>query len=278
MKITLNFICILMIVLLLLCTTSCEPVSLDQFEGAVSNSTPVDPLEGIVTEAEYNETKAYIDGLIEEVSLDLKAYSGYVYMFKREYSDRLIQVGYKGLPVLITEIEKKVEASESYLHCAFLSSGVYALFRVNELPVRDKDNGTYSRSTKKVFCELYKDTKNQIPQIIKSNKSIEEKIVELREFGIFSMPYILKQIDEGHTEYAAYFTAIGLHMDTAEFMTYMSTKDSLWEHGYDKEGFMDGAEDFDYKVWLEENKEDLDNLFKFLDAYCAEYEAEMNMD
>jgi hypothetical protein len=39
--------------------------------------------------------------------------------------------------------------------------------------------------------------------------------------------------------------------------------------------FMDGAEDFDYKVWLSENEEDLDNLFKFLDAYCAEYEAEM---
>ena len=35
------------------------------------------------------------------------------------------------------------------------------------------------------------------------------------------------------------------------------------------------SEDFDYKVWLSENEEDLDNLFKFLDAYCEEYEAEM---
>ena len=59
-------------------------------------------------------------------------------------------------------------------------------------------------------------------------------------------------------------------------MIYMSDRERLWKHGFEQEGFMDGAEDFDYKAWLEENKEDLDNLFKFLDAYCAEYEAVQN--
>ena len=261
MRIIVKLICILLAVVLLICTAAC-------------NHTPIDPLEGIITEAEYNEIKVYIDGLAEEKELDLMAYSGYCYFYEREYSDELIRVGYKGLPVLITEIEKKVEASENYLICDFLSSGVYALLRVNELSIYDENNREYANSTKKVFCELYKASRNNIPKIMKSRKSIEDKIVELRDFGILAIPYVLEQIEKGNAQYESYFTAIGLHMDTAEFMTYMSTIDWPWEQGYDKEGFMDGAEDFDYKVWLSENEEDLDNLFKFLDAYCAEYEAE----
>lgn len=36
---------------------------------------------------------------------------------------------------------------------------------------------------------------------------------------------------------------------------------------------MTSAEGFDCKVRLSENEEDLNNLFTYLDAYCAEYEA-----
>ena len=261
MRIIVKLICILLAVVLLICTAAC-------------NHAPIDPLEGIITETEYNEIKVYIDELAKEKELDLMAYSGYCYFFEREYSDNLCQVGYKGLPVLLTEIDKRLKSGDkSNIPDSFISI-VYALLRIYEIDVDKIDDDGNARSLKETFYMTYVGSKKQVPKIIKSKKGIEEKIVELRDFGILAIPYVLEQIEKGNAQYESYFTAIGLHMDTVEFMTYMSTIDWPWEQGYDKEGFMDGAEDFDYKVWLSENEEDLDNLFKFLEAYCAEYEAE----
>ena len=272
--------CIILAVLLLISTAACKQAPPDitqQKPSDVTQQKPKDPLEGVITTEEYNEIKSYIYGVLDEIELDLLAYSGYVYFFKREESDKLSEIGYKGLPVLITEIEKNVESGQVNVYCQFLASSVYALLRVDELAImRDEDNGEYDRCTKKVFCLLYSNAKNQIPKILKEKISTEEKIIKLREFGILAVPYILDAIETGHTEYETFFTAIGLHMDIPEYMNYMSDRDSLWEHGFEKEGFMDDAEEFDYKAWLSENEEDLDNLFKYLDAYCAEYEAEYN--
>ena len=53
-----------------------------------------------------------------------------------------------------------------------------------------------------------------------------------------------------------------------------STEDLDFEsdpNRYDK--LMANSETFDYRDWLSKNEEDLENLFTYLDAYCAEYEA-----
>ena len=90
-----------------------------------------------------------------------------------------------------------------------------------------------------------------------------------------ALPYVIKQIDKGHEEYISFFTEIGLHLSHRDFAHLALLKHHGYDTLYDDEEYSAGAEDFDYKVWLSENEEDLDNLFKFLDAYCEEYEAEM---
>ena len=266
MKISSIPICVLLVISLL-CVTSCERVQVDP---------PIDPLEGIVTESEYAEIQESINNLVEEIELDLLAYSGYQYANEVEYSERLCcLVGYKGLPVLITEMDKRSKDNSQFNNTHFLFSGVYALLRINDMNDYSIDDNAHPRPPKEVVCDIYSNSKKQIPKMLKKVISTDKKIEELREFGILALPYVVKEIEKGNTEYEAYFTTIGLHMETPEFMTYMTDFSMSWEERFEKEGFMDGAEDFDYKVWLSENDEDLDNLFKFLDAYCAEYEAEM---
>ena len=265
-----KFACIILAVLLLICNVACDRATTD-----IAQQNPEDPLEGVITEEEYNVIQTRINDIVQETHMNLLPYSGYMYFFEREQSDKLSEaVGYKGLPVLITEIEKKVEAEENYLHCAFCASTVYALLRIDELSISDRESPEYRNCTKKAFYSLYTNAKTQISDILKKEISTNEKISALRRCGIIAVPYVMSEIEKGNTEFEKYFTAIGLHMETPEYMIYMSDRDRLWEHGFAQEGFMDGSEDFDYKAWLEENKEDLDNLFKFLDAYCAEYEAE----
>ena len=119
--------------------------------------------------------------------------------------------------------------------------------------------------------------KNELPKISKSFLSAEEKIEAYREFGIFAVPYVVKEIEKGHTEFEKFFVLIGAHLSTPDYLKIVErtsfeqpppTSEQI------DEALLSCAEDFDYKVWLSENEEDLDNLFKFLDAYCAEYEAE----
>ena len=108
MRIIVKLICFLLAVVLLICTAACNHAPIDPLEGIITEAE-TDPLEGIITETEYNEIKVYIDELAKEKELDLMAYSGYCYFFEREYSDNLCQVGYKGLPVLLTEIDKRLD-------------------------------------------------------------------------------------------------------------------------------------------------------------------------
>ena len=126
------------------------------------------------------------------------------------------------------------------------------------------------------IADFYSLSKTECPKIISSGNSVKDNLAELRRYGVYAIPYVLKEIQNGFDEYTAFFTEIGLHLSVREYARLVIEK-----HIYDDEVYSDaeynkGAEDFDYKVWYEENKEDLDNLFKFLDAYCAEYEAENN--
>ncbi len=280
MKQTTKIICIILAVLLSISTVACKQVSSDLAEQTSSNQlnqTPIDPLEGVMSEEEYAEIQTEINGILQETHTDLLPFSGYTYFFLREQSDKLSETaGYKGIPVLITEIEKMFDVKDRFNDCEFLAATVCALLRVDSLTMKYRKDPGHRIGTKEGFCHRYMDSQEQVPEILKMKIGTEEKIKKLREFGILAVPYVLEEIEKGNDEYASYFTAIGLHMEIPEYMIYMSDRDRLWEHGFEQEGFMEGTEDFDYKVWYEENKEDLDNLFKFLDAYCAEYEAEQN--
>ncbi len=271
-------VCIVLAVFMLTCSVACGNAATESVQQTPTQSTPqvpINPLEGVISDQEYCEIQAHINDIIEETHMSLLPYSGYVYFFEREQSDKLSEaVGYKGLPVLITEIEKMFDKKEHFNDSEFFAASVFALLRVDALESRYRETPDRRTCTKKGFCLRYKDSQEQVPEILKMKISTDEKFKKLREFGILAIPYILEELEKGNTEFEKYFTAIGLHMETPEYMIYMSDRDRLWEHGFDQEGFMDGSEAFDYKVWYEENKEDLDNLFKFLDAYCAEYEAE----
>jgi hypothetical protein len=118
--------------------------------------------------------------------------------------------------------------------------------------------------------------RTKITATINSNLSVEDKISTLRTFGVFAIPSVLSELENGNTAFEKFFVAAGLHLSDQKYAEFVD----MYSRQYDpniinSDEFMDGAEDFDYKVWLSENEEDLDNLFKFLDAYCAEYEAEM---
>ncbi len=287
MKQLIEITCIILVVLLLISTVACKQSPADatqqkptdvtqQTQSNQLNQAPIDPLEGVLAEEEYAQIQTKINGIFQETHTDLLSYSGYVYFFEREQSDKLSETaGYKGIPVLITEIEKMFDEKERFNDCEFFAASVFALMRVDALESKYRERPGRRTCTKKGICLRYRDSQEQIPEILKMKINTEEKIEKLREFGILTVPYVLEEIEKGNDEYASYFTAIGLHMETPEYMIYMSDRDRLWGHGFEQEGFMDGSEDFDYKVWLSENEEDLNNLFKFLDAYCAEYEAEI---
>ena len=97
--------------------------------------------------------------------------------------------------------------------------------------------------------------------------------VAVLTIGVF---FFFASKEKGDKEYEQFFVGLGLHIDVPEFKRRMPNYFLSWQERFDTTAFLEGSENFDYKVWLDENEEDLNNLFKFLDAYCAEYEAEQN--
>ncbi len=123
----------------------------------------------------------------------------------------------------------------------------------------------------------YKYSTETLPKILLSDKATEEKLEVYRKSGVFAIPYVKSEIEKGNTQFEKFFPLIGAHLTTAEYMDIVEVTDFEKPIPTQEEidfVLMNSSENFDYKVWLSENEEDLNNLFKFLDAYCAEYEAE----
>ena len=226
----------------------------------------------------YDEEDQQLAAFISEIEPKFNGMYALEYSSARESCDNLVSIGIKGIPVLMMEEYRMEEniLNQGYNNAnstrsLFYEECLYALLRVDRNAVRSL---SFSEEgiTRQNQVSFYRNAQSQIPKILREGSSANDKTEKLRNFGILAIPYVTEEIEKGNTEYEAYFAAIGLHMETPEFMTYMTDFSMSWEERFEKEGFMDGAEDFDYKVWLSENEEDLDNLFKFLDAYCAEYE------
>ena len=204
-----------------------------------------------------------------------------------KYSDNfedLFVVGFSGIPVLISEIEvnrnniDNNEATAPYEYgeysapIKFYYAGLEILARTQNFTISECSESYAGNIRDDLLC-----INSKITEIASANETAHEKIKRLKNFGVFALPYVIKEIENGNIDYESFFVAAGFHLSHQKFaeLTDVNSFDynpNVWKTNE----YLLGADDFDYKLWLEENKEDLDNLFKFLDAYCAEYEAEQN--
>ena len=271
MKLRINILSLFLSFLLIFTLCSCD--------GASEAASPEDALKSIMTEEEIDRLSVFADGIEPSYKGEMSAV---YYVHVKESADKLSQVGIKGTCFLISELERFNGRDDEYLRKNFFSAVTLAIWRTSTNSVIgeawlffNKKKPCNNDFEKEVIVGFYKRANECIPKIIASNDSLDVKLEKMKKYGIFSIPFVVEEINLGHSEYSRYFVEIGLHLSTPEFMEYFGDLHLSDEEKHEMIISHPKAEDFDYKVWLEENEEDLDNLFKFLDAYCAEYEAEM---
>ena len=239
--------------------------------------------ESLSTE-EYNEIKSYVDTLRPEV--DRFFSYPFAYHWDSKNVDKLCTVGINGIPVLCDTL---VEAEENqdywteevfptagcgwWLYREFIHEGIRGIARFNPiLPFSRADCGT-----PKFIYILWTSAKSDIPERLASDESTEEKIHYIKRYGIFAIPFVRAQIESGNTEFEAFFTEIGLHVDDSEFLR-LSEFNHMLADGYSTLRSSGNPEEFDYKAWLNENEDDLNALYKYMDEFCAEYEAKQKAE
>lgn len=210
---------------------------------------------------------------LEQYSSHLAPYAGDPYMMAYAASITFCDFGVEAVPIIITALsDDSIEPIDEY-YKVYLSRGMYTILRIDPLKATEGDGSNLIYTDTSIYA-FYKHAKTEISKIIASEISLEEKLNALRKYGIYAVPEVVEQINEGNSEYEKFFVYAGLHLNDEDFVKIAGFKYLFSNDLHTKEDYLTGAEDFDYKVWLEENEEDLDNLFKFLDAYCAEYESE----
>ena len=187
-------------------------------------------------------------------------------------SSELYEIGIKGIPVLIDFAEnfcvETFPDEWSDYYPLFYSFGALALLRCDEnylFFVYGTDNPLVILKNHILSAE------NKCQETINSSfESIEFKIAQLKNYGLLAIPYVVTEIQNGNAEYEPFFTAIGLHLTTEEFMMYLTEQTDSVDEVYNNIRNDRKAADFDYKQWLRENEDDLNAMFKYLEAYAAE--------
>lgn len=201
--------------------------------------------------------------------------AGEPYIMTYAASKGIAHIGVEAVPVISVILnDKEAENIEEHKK-DYLAHGIYSILHIDPFYVQGIGNNRIIYS-KESICDFYKYAKEQIAKTLSSNSKTETKLLTLQKFGIYAVPEVVEKIKNGNVEYEEFFTVIGLHLSHQDYAELVAIKYLFSDDMHTKEDYLAGSEDFDYKVWYEENKEDLDNLFKFLDAYCAEYEAEQN--
>lgn len=210
---------------------------------------------------------------LEQYSSELVPYAGDPYMLSYAASITFCDFGLEAVPIIITALtDDKAEPVEEY-YKVYLSHGMYTLLRIDHLKVTEGDGSNLIYTDDSIYY-FYKHSKEEISKTINSNALIDRKLEALRKFGVYAVPEVVEQINIGNSDYEKFFVYAGLHLSDQDFVKIAGIKHLFSNDLHTKEEYLAGAEEFDYKVWLSENEEDLDNLFKFLDAYCKEYEKE----
>ena len=288
-----KIICVLLAVCLLVLSVGCDSTKTTQSEDlGDSSATPPEirlsvkeTLDLVLSAQEQEKFSKVIDNAF---FTHHPSWSSVYYWGIADAIDEISKIGLKGLPVLMVKAIEPEDSNDSntrddiaegvalshyrlYASSAILRVTYDSVIQPNKYVAKPSEN----------YYTYWKYAKEELPEISVSDISSAEKLSAYREFGIFAVPYVVEEIEKGCAELEPFFTLIGAHLSTAEYMHITDITDpekyANTPPPTDKEIdaiLLEGGKDFDYKVWYEENKEDLDNLFKFLDAYCAEYEAE----
>ncbi len=198
---------------------------------------------------------------------------GEPYIMTYAASTGISPIGFDAVPVIVTALnDSEAENIEEYQK-DYLAHGIYSVLHIDPFYVQGIGNNRIIYS-KESICGFYKHAKEQIAETLSSESDVENKLLTLRKFGVYAVPNVVEEIKKGKTGYEDFFTYIGLHLSYQRYAELVAIKYKFCDDMHIKDDYLEGADDFDYKAWLSENEEDLNNLFKFLDAYCAEYEAE----
>lgn len=241
------------------------------------------PLDTVLTAEEQEYYTKFIDSVAFEAH---PSWSSVYYYGIKDGSDKLSEIGIKGLPVLINkaiETERSEASKESNKNDladgAMLSD--YRTFTATS--VLRIDYGDFLAPNNKVvmpsdnFYTYWNYAKAELPKIAASDITADEKINEYRKFGVFAVPYAKAEIEKGNTDYEKFFALIGAQLTTADYMKVVEATEQNQTPPTAEEidkTLLNGAENFDYKQWLSENEDDLNSLFTFLDEYAKEYETE----
>ncbi len=198
-------------------------------------------------------------GFGEKVSL----LSDTSYRSRKEEHKQLFAVGLEGIP----ELMKKIYDSKSYdSYDSFLLHGIYSLLRMDNFNLLALKY-PISLTEEEAFQAFLSDSRKDIPDIIASNMSNQEKVSELRKYGVLCIPYLTKDMINSSNEYQQLFVSIGLHMEVDEWMEHViAAEDDNW---YKSKEFLKGSDSFNYKRWLKDNEKDLTALNEYINSFVS---------
>ena len=262
-------------VILVLCALLC--VSLFGCGGESASDDEKAALDTVLTEAEQKEYSKIIDDIEYPKNPD---WSFVWYYGISDAVDDTSAVGLKGLPVLITKsVENESLSGSSNEFAEGIVKSNYQFFSFAAIAKINYYSDLIGNVMKPSlnYHNLNDAVKNRLPEISSTENSPENKLLAYRDYGVFAAPYVIKEIEAGNTELEPFFGLIGAHLSVHEHMTLLDRYDPVKYKDTPpptKEEIdamlIEGAKDFDYKKWYAENKTDIENLEKFLDAYCAE--------
>ncbi len=205
------------------------------------------------------------------------------------------EIGIRGIPVLL-EVLKELEIQRSneensheenvliMVKQGIFETSMYTIlhstdyhcgktFVEDAAPLHKVPEHSSMQGSKAMMSCFFLTAEAEIPKILESDTDIPSKFPKLARFGILAIPYILPEIEKGETEYEKYFTYIGLHLASKDFIkTSISIHyEERWEELQQDENYTKGAEDFDYKEWLDENANDIRALLKYIEEYTQEF-------
>ena len=237
-------LCLIIIMLMCLMTTSCSNNESDLSEKTNSSQVTLD-------EKQINE-------IINSIEFEYGIMSFVYYPYHQNELDELFRIGIDGVPILINKLENN---KESY-YDNFWLQGIYSILRID----RDFVVGEYSSAMPlNSFKKFLLDSRTKIPEIINSNETIDQKIDKLRKYGLLSIPYIKSMVRNHEMIYIPLFYLIGMHLQTSEWTGFYSYRtEKFW---YKSDDYLKNAKTFDYHEWLNNNWDSLLKVHNFINDY-----------